>query len=1059
MPTSTLSAEERELAGQAVDLFVGQFGESYRQLACYAAIPLLLTPELVNYLRNHFLGGQVPWVAEVDLLLSDLCRPVDYELYTIRPVVRAYLLEEMRQKVGPEQMQQVARTLIHYVRHLAQTNAFMEDHELQTQQWAAMVYLDDQRETAVREIAYAFQNAVIPSTDDAQGDRSIADKAEMARLSRITQSLAPELAEYSELVGYAESIGQLLASTDLDTKMQLRYPLKVIGLNLPFPEQIRKKTEVGLDKSILPYLPHFLAVNYQRLLAAQTARERLKSALLIYDLVVRILTISMLSQYLIRDRDYVANPYLNKLLLRKIGHLTLGNWQELLFTTLKTYEGIRDRFLMSELYDFYWDTSTLPHRQRVDVEYPFRRLVQISIELEVSGVQLQDEAGWQQLASEATSLLQEILGTLAFIGMYDLIRVLDYDDQFYDFELHKGLEISTSRLPLPKDAKFDRGSFYWRKQRGEFLSLHPFMVFWEEKIEEGQPALTDVGLYDGLVNGQNQYILAMSGRIITFDALHTRTFVELVYDPIKITRVREPSKLTWWELRDLCAEITRSQTMTIQGRYHPDLYLQRNNTRQEFEQFLRSDKRCFVLIGKSGSGKSNFLLALSEDLQRSRNDACMLVYDGAQLKVELSVTSIITKDFNDRIIPSEGMIQNIWREIAQIEGIGDRLVVLCVDAINENPQAKELLRQLDELGQESWPWLKVVFSSRPESWQSIKRSVRLAEVLYYREAETERLTVELETFSYSEQIEPFSHEELPLAYTKYRQFFKLTTPYEALSLDLREMLRDPVNLWLVASIYERQAIPATLKASELGAQYVNALVRTERLRETDLRLLENQLVPLMVGQGRYRNTITTADIDAAGMELFEAMYAEQPLNSFTNLLDAGILTQQLGVPNPEITFKNQLLYNYFVGRRILRLSLEQSDRVVFFKDLLNRTVSFTYLEGAVKYALTQDIGPHGPEIILQLCFTEHQRVKEMMVDILIDRGQENRLEVEGILQVLATSTEKGGLLRNIRQFFGRSVKNSDVSSQNARKIAIEVASHLGITLDIAYDDTLGRSDE
>ncbi len=54
-----------------------RFDESYGLLAYHAALPLVLTPELVNYLRNEFLRGeQVPWVAEVDLLLSDLCSQV-----------------------------------------------------------------------------------------------------------------------------------------------------------------------------------------------------------------------------------------------------------------------------------------------------------------------------------------------------------------------------------------------------------------------------------------------------------------------------------------------------------------------------------------------------------------------------------------------------------------------------------------------------------------------------------------------------------------------------------------------------------------------------------------------------------------------------------------------------------------------------------------------------------------------------------------------------------------------------------------------------------------------
>jgi hypothetical protein len=72
--------ELHEQAKQTVDRFVRRFDESYRSLAYHAALPLVLTPELVNYFRNQFLRNeQVPWVAEVDLLLSDLCSQVGYE--------------------------------------------------------------------------------------------------------------------------------------------------------------------------------------------------------------------------------------------------------------------------------------------------------------------------------------------------------------------------------------------------------------------------------------------------------------------------------------------------------------------------------------------------------------------------------------------------------------------------------------------------------------------------------------------------------------------------------------------------------------------------------------------------------------------------------------------------------------------------------------------------------------------------------------------------------------------------------------------------------------------
>src|SRR5207248_6333989 len=139
---------------------------------------------------------------------------------------------------------------------------------------------------------------------------------------------------------------------------------------------------------------------------------------------------------------------------------------------------------------------------------------------------------------------------------------------------------------------------------------------------------------------------------------------------------------------------------------------------------------------------------------------------------------------------------------------------------NENPQASELLRQLDALVQSRWRWLKVILSSRPETWKEIKRGVKLAEALYYRGPGTEGLGVELEPFSYSEQMEPFSRQELPEVYSKYQHAFHLQTPYEALSHEVRETLQDPLQLWLLAKTYQRQAIPTNVKTSTLIGQYV-----------------------------------------------------------------------------------------------------------------------------------------------------------------------------------------------------------------------------------------------
>ena len=187
-----------------------------------------MTPELLNFLRVQILRGEVHWVAEVDLLLSDLCRQIGYELYAMDTAVRAYLLEEMKREFGDERMKEVARLLISYVKHIYQNNSYISPKELQAQQWAAMVYIEP--ETAAREIAQDFQSTAI--------GRSLINRAEIARLAKITQELAPQLNSYVELVRYAELVSQVLTDARGVEESELYRSYIVGGVELSLPEEL-----------------------------------------------------------------------------------------------------------------------------------------------------------------------------------------------------------------------------------------------------------------------------------------------------------------------------------------------------------------------------------------------------------------------------------------------------------------------------------------------------------------------------------------------------------------------------------------------------------------------------------------------------------------------------------------------------------------------------------------------------------------------------------------------------------------------------------------------------
>lgn len=805
---------------------------------------------------------------------------------------------------------------------------------------------------------------------------------------------------------------------------------------------------VGFDEYVLINMPTFIAINYERLLKAQKPQEQVELILHIYNLGLRVLTVNLVSQYVFRDRDRVSDSYLDKLLEEKFPHLTPDAWEEMLFTALRSYEGNQDLLFMPELYDFYWDTSTNPHRRRDEVKAPFDRLTQVTIEVLQRQLVPQDEVGWLVLAKELRGHLQHILERLSFIGKYDLIHVISQDENSYTYELYKGTHISIDHRTSFQSTKLIPGWFYLRTATEDFLRLDPWFVFWDESLEGNELLPTDIGVFDRLVYVRLRYLLTTPGQT-RMDDKRVNEFTHQILDAIEEHRSKrqEAEKLTWVQLCDIGEEISKRRMATVRGKYHKGLYLQRDKVHRQFEAFLAEPhKRGFVLVGKSGVGKSNFLLALAEELQ-SRSNVCMLMYDGANLPVtSSSLTEIISRDFSERVFLSRQPVQQVWHQIARIDGIDERQIVFCVDAINENPQAKELLRQLDELVQGPWPWLKVVLSSRPETWQSIKRGVKLAEALYYQRPGAEIMGVELEPFSYSQQMEPFSRQELPEVYNKYQREFHLQTPYEALTHEVREILRDPLNLWLLASTHRGQAIPANVKTLTLIEHYVQT-----RLQREDLRFLENRLVPLMVRENHYSNVITEEDLNAAGDALYEIVYSDQVLSDgrrmnqpFLNLSDADILVQKKQGFEDQIVFKFERFYEYFAGRRIVSLSEKQTDRYAFFLSLIGETTRTPFLWGAVRNALIREAQQPNPQTILQLCRTTKQRVKDMMVSVFITVGMDNPESVERILEHLMSKESKSTEWRKGRQLLGRSTA-SDLASRNAARIAIEVASNLQLT--------------
>ena len=155
--TAANQKREMRVAVERVVGFAQEFGEAHLNLACHAAFPLSLTPDLLYQIWANFVP-QAPWTAVSRVLLSRLCKQVGSEMYEMDNSVRNLLLRELKVQFGQEQFESLSEFLLEYVRQ-----KFIKDDPdtqdlRQAQEWTALAYT--RPEQAARELAQKLSEKV-----------------------------------------------------------------------------------------------------------------------------------------------------------------------------------------------------------------------------------------------------------------------------------------------------------------------------------------------------------------------------------------------------------------------------------------------------------------------------------------------------------------------------------------------------------------------------------------------------------------------------------------------------------------------------------------------------------------------------------------------------------------------------------------------------------------------------------------------------------------------------------------------------------------------------------
>jgi hypothetical protein len=241
--TQAASRTRSSTALRRVEAYRKRFGAGHIYLACYATVPLALTPDLLYRLWANFQRDpqgewlEIPWIAVSDLLLSNLCEEVGEELYEMEDGVREVLLKELR-SLGETRLKEVAEFVLAYVEPQL-NNPDLDTRDLaEVQQWRSLAYIEP--EMAARAIAQRL----------ARLDHG--DKSEWLRMARVVEPLAEPLVAFGHLVDYTRGMAAFVRGQMAEAKDQLQEALggnrevEVSGVKLPLPESLREALQPEL---------------------------------------------------------------------------------------------------------------------------------------------------------------------------------------------------------------------------------------------------------------------------------------------------------------------------------------------------------------------------------------------------------------------------------------------------------------------------------------------------------------------------------------------------------------------------------------------------------------------------------------------------------------------------------------------------------------------------------------------------------------------------------------------------------------------------------------------
>ncbi len=458
-------------------------------------------------------------------------------------------------------------------------------------------------------------------------------------------------------------------------------------------------------------------------------------------------------------------------------------------------------------------------------------------------------------------------------------------------------------------------------------------------------------------------------------------------------------------------------------KYDPELFVPRAGFDRAMARFLDMPQRPgFALLGNAGSGKTNVLCRLTEQLQ-----------DQGHL-----VLTWYAKAFAD-VDPADELRQLFKTEapddlLPQLDALAEQAgkqVFFIIDAVNEcvpgEPGAQamnpaRLVERMDRLlAAPKLPRVRVVLSCRSYTWEEAQsqRGHSLSAEHWFTTRD-----LEADPADETEEIAlgRFSEEEFASVYPIYQRRYGLLTDLATLQLPAyrrtRWELRDPFRLRMAARCYGQnnktgragREIPAREGSLELlerlykeqvlalddghEGRHVRALLLFSRhLHQLNSDSLELMALERLPTHDELRSTLLTA----AGKLSPEA----------GGLIDAGILRCEESTAFHELRFVYDRFHEFALGRVLLQELAGAPDPLEFFEQQLARVGVSAVAWGGICNALVLHLrAGRDQQVLARLAASEAYGAQGVVVQVLGRLVQEDwSLAHQGLMLLLRTPGE------------------------------------------------------